>query len=728
MIFDLIKILKFVAMAEAAVYLQALRLSPVILSGHPFLKLYVQLSQPDLSLVGGQFTYTDQIGHELTLPLLSLTEGIMLAQLEPNVPYSGTLELHFATGEVLIQKLGFALLPWLAEIDIHYQALMRAQTFKGSISLKVSTDAMEQVDHFELQCPLLNQGQLTSLDPNSASPLYFQGLIPEQEGLLQLTRVDFDSSKHQAHFELIVPNLSLTHAAVNAANLGYGKWVDADSVQESYHLPYTKNILAHEAEWQLHEREASSLSDTHLLQVKSVISADAGHYLERFDRSDHHNYLDYQVLRDQGIAAGPNTAINYTRNYQGKQVLLHEGQFTHERKVQTDQLELHAPQVNYQYGTRTTTLRGQNLVQESGDYQEITGTEQSFIQQHTEATPHFSQSVDQSTEAYDTQNFNAPSIHYLADELHHNGLTVIHTDRFELSDYVAAQAPKLIEVIPLYSISIDIANALFLSVAPSGLICLIKLNLSGELQAKNSELPVPENDPSITGNLQEAAKNSCAELILSLKLAGISSEGVSGPHLNGSLNIAKATLSLADGQEFSCSLNMKAPNIYSIENEALNIKGKYQAWELSGSTLLSADLIFIGKHTPTALVSVVEPSRVLRPYPYQAEARQLIKTAQAFLTTATGQSALQSALASGGNPFLAIFNFALHESVQQYGMKKTLERVGLGIGLMLAAGAFYLAPELVASAVDLIPSNIIRVGILTTIIVGISGYAHASQK
>jgi len=63
---------------------------------------------------------------------------------------------------------------------------------------------------------------------------------------------------------------------------------------------------------------------------------------------------------------------------------------------------------------------------------------------------------------------------------------------------------------------------------------------------------------------------------------------------------------------------------------------------------------------------------------------------KATLTTTTGQSALESALASGGNPFLAIFNFALHESVQQYGMKQTLEViVGITSVDLLSSSYFY---------------------------------------
>jgi len=167
-------------MADSALYLQTLSLSPVMLSGPPLLKLYLGFSQPDLSFAAGQFSYTDPTGQELTLPLLSLNEGILLAQLESEHPYSGTLEVHFTTGEVLTQKLGFALMPWLENMQISYQALTRSHGFKGYVALKAATEVMQQINHFQLQCPLVHQGEAASLAPNSGTTAYFHGLAPEQ--------------------------------------------------------------------------------------------------------------------------------------------------------------------------------------------------------------------------------------------------------------------------------------------------------------------------------------------------------------------------------------------------------------------------------------------------------------------------------------------------------------------------------------------------------------------
>lgn len=418
-------------MNHAKVFINSLRLNTFVVSDQPFLKIYFDISKPDLSLSWGEFDYTDDQGQAIKLPIISIDTGILLVQLKPNIPYQGKLNLNFTTGENIKQDLGFALMPWLDEFKIELTPIISLMKFKGTLTLKVNPNEINQVKEFEINSPLLSSTQtLTSTNTNA----YFKIMPPKAEDTLIINRKDMDGSSYQAGFTLCIPNLIPEPETFNQPGLGYGKYLDATSLQEIYNLPTIRNILPQQSTWQTHNPETASLANTQPLAVKSVISTDASQYINQHDVSQHSNYLDYSDAKSQGFAAGPSTKVTWNKFHQGNQTLIHQGNMSQIRQVQTETTRITAPEINYQYGTRTSTYTGNTMMHNTKNANIITNNEQSTFNTLEQNTQSYQQSINQSTEQYNTQTLNVDNYSCLAQNLTHSGPMFIDSESFDITE------------------------------------------------------------------------------------------------------------------------------------------------------------------------------------------------------------------------------------------------------------------------------------------------------
>jgi hypothetical protein len=326
----------------------------------------------------------------------------------------------------------------------------------------------------------------------------------------------------------------------------------------------------------------------------------------------------------------------------------------------------------------------------------MTQDEESFINIASEQSPQMQETLTTATESYDTQSHNFSDYNALAaDQFSNNSVTIVQVKQgFDLADCPPGMIPGLAFLqIPVYNLTIDIASAMCMTVTPSGLICLIKFSMTGNIEASNPSQPVYSND-SATITLGDKAKAEFAKLLTSMTIAEIGGgdDCDDGLPVDISLQIVSVTLTLADGEEFTCSLSMSAPNIYTIDNETLNFDGTYQGWEFQGSTDFSAEIIFVGWNDFAGAVTVAKPSAKMNPYPYKQKAQQLADLGINFLQTTVGQQALGAAMAAAGDPYLPVLQ-SLHEHIKNYGMQNTLNQVGLADGAILIGLALYLAPQ-----------------------------------
>ena len=217
----------------------------------------------------------------------------------------------------------------------------------------------------------------------------------------------------------------------------YSKLINHDTLTEAHNIPSTKNMVAHEDTWQTHNREIASLADTSPLAVKSVISQDAGAYVNQHDLSQHDNFLDYADTREKGFIAGSTTNVTWNKIHEGNHSTLHAGVITQTREAQNDSCVIDAPQIRYQYGQRNTTLSGNTLSHSAVNTMITTNDEQSSINQANESAPTYQETLGQSTERYSTQNFNYNTMTTIASQFSHHGPLIIKAKRFDLANFAA---------------------------------------------------------------------------------------------------------------------------------------------------------------------------------------------------------------------------------------------------------------------------------------------------
>lgn len=678
-------------MPTAKIFISNLKLNTYAIDALNILKIYFNPSQIGLALASGNFSYTDANGQMQNLPIIDIDDGLIFVNLATSTAYSGTLNLKFQTGETLTQTIGFALMPWLNEFSLSFTPNVSETTFSGAISLKVDPDQMLKIDHYELNSSLLSAHSL-ALTPD-ASKAFFVEISPNSSANLEITRIDKDGSAYKTKFQIFIPTLTLINDAANTPNLGYQHSITANALEETHNIPFTQNIIPHEANWLTHNPETTSLSDTSPLSVKTAISPDTQQYLSQHELNQHNNYLDYGAIRAQGFSAGPATDVTWDKSHTGRHTLSHQGNFKQDRSVISASTTINSPKINYQHTERSTTFTGDTMIHSSLNSNEITQNEQSIVGNSIEASPQMQETIDTTTEAYQSQIKNFSDYSELAaDQFSFNMPTFIKCDRFDLADCPPGAMPGLAFLqIPTYNITIDIASALCMTVAPSGLICLIKFSMTGNVSASKPSDPVYSNDPA-TLTMGDEAKAQFAKLITSMTITEIGSKEKSdGPPVDTSLEIVSVTLSLANGETFSCSLSMSAPNICTIDNETLNFDGSYEGWEFEGSTDFSADIIFVGWNDVAGKVTVAKPSALIAPYPYQMKARQLTHLAYSFLQTDVGKQALGAAMSAAGDPYLPVLK-SLHEHIESYGIKNTLKQIALTDAIILSSSL--LSPAL----------------------------------
>ena len=140
------------------------------------------------------------------------------------------------------------------------------------------------------------------------------------------------------------------HYASNQDGLGYGKYIDASTLQEIYALPRNYTLAEMQTHWQMHQAETASLgAPSSLIDPKTAISHSVQEYVQQHDLSQHSRAFDYGDAKAAGMAAGPSTQTSWNQSHTGDKTILHAGDILQMRTAQTDRQYLDAPTISNEY-------------------------------------------------------------------------------------------------------------------------------------------------------------------------------------------------------------------------------------------------------------------------------------------------------------------------------------------------------------------------------------------
>lgn len=353
-------------------------------------KLTFELSEPGLTLQSATLSYPDAAGETLTLPLDD--DLSFLAMNLPTQSLHATAVLRFSDGSAITQDLGLMFVPSLAGLNLCFeQPAPSASTLNAILSWNVLESEINNTRGFELSSEadsfFVGTNQSEVVLPNC------QPLTPFN---LSMQPDKITGPAVSAQLLVMTPKLVLIPDVSNAENLGYGKQADATTVQEVYQLPRDQTLAEMQTPWQMHQPETASLgAPSSLIQPKTAISHTVKEYVQQHDLTQHSQAFDHDDSKTAGVAAGPTTQTTWNQTHQGDKTILHAGNVSQTRTVQTDQQSLATPSISNTYQDYDGTYSGDTLEQTAQNYSEQTTNEQTTLNQHLVLAPTVTESVNQ---------------------------------------------------------------------------------------------------------------------------------------------------------------------------------------------------------------------------------------------------------------------------------------------------------------------------------------------